>query len=103
MESDSALELLRHLQPTSAVCGLPRDHSFNFIQSFEAMNRSFYSGITGILDKDKAVFFVNLRCMRFYEDSIELFAGAGITKDSDPESEWVETERKLEVMEKLLR
>jgi isochorismate synthase len=36
---NEALELLKTLQPTSAVCGLPRDNSFEFIQDFETMNR----------------------------------------------------------------
>ena len=97
-----ALELLKHLQPTSAVCGLPRDKSFAFIQEFETMNRSFYSGITGVLRKESATFFVNLRCMRFYQDKVEFFAGAGITKDSDPASEWEETEKKIKTIKDLL-
>ena len=97
-----ALELLKNLQPTSAVCGLPRDSSFGFINEFEAMNRSFYSGVTGVLEPDKATFFVNLRCMRFYEDKVELFAGAGITEGSDAENEWEETERKILTIKELL-
>jgi isochorismate synthase len=97
-----ALELLKHLQPTSAVCGLPRDKSFSFIQEFETMNRSFYSGVTGVLRKDSATFFVNLRCMRFTKGSAELFAGAGITKDSDPAAEWLETEKKIATIKELL-
>ena len=97
-----ALELLKHLQPTSAVCVLPRDLSFGFIQEFETMNRSFYSGITGVLKKESATFFVNLRCMRFYEGKVELFAGAGITKDSDPTAEWEETEKKIKTIKEIL-
>ena len=99
---DTALELLKHLQPTSAVCGLPRDKSFAFIQEFETMNRSFYSGVTGVMRKNSATFFVNLRCMRFYEGKVELFAGAGITKDSLPASEWEETEKKIATIKELL-
>ncbi|MBR9861276.1 chorismate-binding protein [bacterium] len=97
-----ALEVLKHLQPTSAVCGLPREESFHFIQTYETINRSFYSGVTGILEEDRALFFVNLRCLRFQESRIELFAGAGITKDSKPSEEWAETERKLETIEQML-
>lgn len=97
-----ALELLQILQPTSAVCGLPRDKSFAFIHEFETLNRSFYSGITGVLKKDSATFFVNLRCMRFFDKSVELFAGAGITQESDPEQEWIETENKIAAIKSLL-
>jgi isochorismate synthase len=101
-EKLQALELLKHLQPTSAVCGLPRDKSFAFIQDYETMNRSFYTGITGVLGKNTATFFVNLRCMRFTKDHVELFAGAGITKDSDPTAEWLETEKKIATIKELL-
>jgi isochorismate synthase len=101
-DANSALELLKHLQPTSAVCGLPRDASFGFIQEFETMNRSFYSGVTGVLRKDSATFFVNLRCMRFYGKSVELFAGAGITADSNATAEWEETEKKIATIKELL-
>ncbi len=97
-----ALELLKHLQPTSAVCGMPRDTSFGFIHELETMNRSFYSGVTGVLRKNSATFFVNLRCMRFYENKVELFAGAGITSESKSEDEWAETERKIDSIKELL-
>lgn len=101
-DQQCALTLLKHLQPTSAVCGLPRDKSFAFIQELETMNRSFYSGVTGVLRERSATFFVNLRCMRFYENVVELFAGAGITKDSKPASEWQETEKKIATIKELL-
>ena len=57
---------------------------------------------SGILKKDSATFFVNLRCMRFYQNTIELFAGAGITEDSDPTAEWEETEKKIAAIKQLL-
>jgi isochorismate synthase len=55
------------------------------------------------MEEDKALFYVNLRCMRFYDTSIEMFAGAGITIDSDPKKEWMETENKLALLEDLFR
>lgn len=100
--SDKALELLEVLHPTSAVCGLPRDTSFGFIQDYETMNRSFYSGMTGVIKNSSATFFVNLRCMRFTNDHVELFAGAGITAESNAEAEWEETERKIQTIRTLL-
>ena len=94
--AEQALEALKHLQPTSAVCGLPRDKSFAFISEMEAMNRGFYAGITGVLTKDSATFYVNLRCARIESEEVEFFAGAGITEDSNPEDEWEETQRKID-------
>jgi isochorismate synthase len=40
--------------------------------------------------------------MRFYRNKVELFAGAGITKDSNPASEWEETEKKIATIKQLL-
>jgi isochorismate synthase len=40
--------------------------------------------------------------MRFYQGKVELFAGAGITKDSDPTAEWEETEKKIKTIKELL-
>ncbi|MFY0644267.1 MAG: chorismate-binding protein [Bacteroidia bacterium] len=94
--ADQALQALKHLQPTSAVCGLPRDHSFAFISEMEAMNRGFYAGITGVLTKESATFYVNLRCARIESEEVEYFAGAGITADSEPKDEWQETQRKID-------
>jgi isochorismate synthase len=45
---------------------------------------------------------VNLRCIRFFQNTIELFAGAGITEDSDPTAEWEETEKKIASIKQLL-
>jgi len=97
-----ALAFLKHIHPTSAVCGLPRDKSFHFIQDYESLDRSFYSGVTGILKDQTATFFVNLRCMRLFENQIELFAGAGITLDSNPTEEWNETQQKIDTIKKML-
>jgi isochorismate synthase len=58
--------------------------------------------VTGVLREKSATFFVNLRCMRFYQDKVELFAGAGITKESNPASEWEETEKKIATIKELL-
>jgi len=49
--------------------------------------------------------YVNLRCLQAINDQCFLYLGGGITKDSDLEKEWVETELKgqtlLQVMQKI--
>jgi isochorismate synthase len=42
--------------------------------------------------------FVNLRCMQVLEKSAILYAGAGVTLDSVPEQEWIETEMKFNTL-----
>ena len=41
---------------------------------------------------------VNLRCMQYRNNTIELFAGSGITEKSEPEIEWMETQSKLKTL-----
>jgi isochorismate synthase len=87
------------LQPTSAVCGMPMEHSLNFILNTETHSRSLYSGFLGPINyHGESHVFVNLRCGKFDGEAIRLYAGAGITLDSDPEREWVETELKCDTL-----
>lgn len=94
--------LLKELNPTPAVCGLPKEKSATFLQTHEGFDRRFYSGFTGIVDLESTQLFVNLRCMELLKSEAILYAGAGITADSVPEKEWIETERKMQTLESLL-
>ena len=46
--------------------------------------------------------YVSLRCMQIMKDSCRLYAGGGLLAESCVESEWKETEAKLQTMRKLL-
>lgn len=92
-------KLVKELHPTSAVCGLPKKASTEFINNIEKHNRGFYSGFLGPLNIDERVqLFVNLRCMQVFPGQLNLHVGAGITSDSIPEDEWNETEIKAETL-----
>ena len=87
-----ANEILNKLHPTSAVCGMPKQEALSFILDKENYNRAFYSGFLGPIHvQHQSQLFVNLRCMQLNEDRAMLYVGAGITRDSVPESEWEET------------
>lgn len=91
--------ILETLHPTPAVCGFPLTESRDFIRAHETHDRSLYAGYLGIeYENGDADYFVNLRCMRIRKDYITLFAGGGIVPGSDPDKEWEETERKMDVM-----
>ena len=91
--------ILQALHPTPAVCGFPLKESLDFIRSHEPHSRQLYAGYFGIAqDNGDADYFVNLRCMRIQTDHLTLYAGGGIVPGSDPEKEWEETERKMDVM-----
>jgi isochorismate synthase len=95
--------LIRLLHPTPAVCGYPQQESLNEILQREQHNRQFYSGFLGpVSASDRMELFVNLRCMKIGKKRVELFVGSGITKNSDPQEEWNETELKARTMRRFL-
>ena len=98
--AESVLELAKKLHPTPAVCGFPKDSAFNFIRANEGYQRELYTGFVGLYDHQAqyAEFYVNLRCLYFSDDQFTLFAGGGITRESNPQKEWVETQRKMTTM-----
>ncbi|AZQ63197.1 isochorismate synthase [Flammeovirga pectinis] len=95
--------MLDLLHPTSAVCGMPKEVATQFILDNEHYNRSLYSGYIGPIGlRNRNHLFVNLRCLQIFNDHALLYAGAGITEDSDAEKEWNETEIKMDTMLKHL-
>lgn len=96
------------LHPTPAVCGLPKAVSRDFILKNEGYDREFYSGFLGELNKDfatsetKSDLFVNLRCMQIKKNEAHLYIGCGVTKDSIPEKEFIETANKALTMKRIL-
>jgi isochorismate synthase len=91
--------MLQLLHPTSAVCGMPLESSFEFLKQHEGYNREFYSGYLGPVNIQNSInIYVNLRCMQLFEDSAKVYAGAGVTVDSIPSAEWQETEMKMNTL-----
>ena len=102
-KADLLGDLLDALHPTPAVCGLPKKEAYQFILDNEGYDRSYYSGIVGWLDpEDITHLYVNLRCMHITEKATTLYAGGGILPSSTAESEWEETQIKMNTMRKCL-
>lgn len=102
-------KVIAALHPTPAVCGLPKHSAKNFIRENEGYNREYYSGFLGELNLDLVTFktaqtdlFVNLRCLKILKDKAQLFIGCGITKDSNPEAEYIETINKSMTMKMII-
>lgn len=96
--------MLDLLHPTSAVCGMPRKAAHEFLQENESFDRSFFAGFLGPVNiESETSIYVNLRTANFQENQVILFAGAGVTEDSDPEKEWEETEMKCEIIGKFIK
>jgi isochorismate synthase len=95
--------MLKLLHPTSAVCGMPYENAMNFIRTNEDYDREFYSGYLGPVQiKKESHIFVNIRCMQIFQDKVRLYAGAGITLDSNPAKEYEETEIKMQNLQSLV-
>ena len=92
-ESSEIEKILAILHPTPAVCGIPTELSKNYIFQKEQNNRELYSGYLGLKDKE-SFYYVNLRCMRIFANFVDIYVGAGVTIDSGPTKEWLETEAK---------
>jgi isochorismate synthase len=103
-------DIIPTLHPTPAVCGSPKAAGMDFILQHEGYDREYYSGFLGELNRNFATaessqtdLFVNLRCMKIEGKAAHLYIGCGITKDSDPEKEFIETVNKAATMGRVLR
>ncbi|WP_413725113.1 isochorismate synthase MenF [Sodalis sp. RH16] len=92
---------LSMLQPTAAVAGLPRDAARRFIARHEPFGREWYAGSAGYLSLAQSEFCVSLRCAQVENQSVMLYAGAGIVEGSDADQEWREIENKAAGMRSL--
>lgn len=93
---------LHQLQPTAAVAGLPRRAALDFITRHEPFTREWYAGSAGYLSLAQSEFCVALRSAKIDNETLRLYAGAGIVSGSDPEQEWQEIENKAAGLRSLL-
>jgi isochorismate synthase len=98
-------DMLRLLHPTSAVGGMPKVAALDFLQRHEGYDRAYYSGFLGpvnVASPGVSRLYVNLRCLQLRPTEAILYAGTGLTIDSDPAREWQETELKLQTVGAIL-
>ena len=84
------------------------------------MSEAYYAGFLGEMHFKKAInrsktrrnqeqqaiqsikrvsdLYVNLRCMQVFDNHVEIYVGGGITKDSQPEAEYLETLAKSQTL-----
>jgi isochorismate synthase len=99
----SLLDWITKLHPTPAVGGYPYLPTIPFILAHEKVKRALYAGFSGLYSTQSIELAVNLRCAHFYKNKAVLYAGAGITAQSNAEAEWIETEHKFETMLQVLK
>ncbi|WP_067725662.1 isochorismate synthase [Oceanobacillus damuensis] len=92
----SLFDIIKQLHPTPALGGTPRKESLAFIRKHELLDRGWYGAPIGWMDSNQnGEFAVAIRSALVQGDEASLFAGCGVVKDSDPESEYEETKIKL--------
>ncbi len=95
-EPKHVLELVAKLHPTPAVGGVPTGSAIEFIKRHEPDERGWYAGPVGWFDaQGDGRFVVALRSGVIEGRHAELYAGAGIVRDSHAPSEFAETRWKL--------
>jgi isochorismate synthase EntC len=90
------VDLVDALHPTPAVCGTPTEAARGMIRQLEPFDRGLYAGAVGWTNlAGEGDVTVALRCGLLRDRWAHLFAGGGITADSEVDEEVAETESKF--------
>jgi anthranilate synthase component 1 len=94
-----AVDVLRASFPAGTVTGAPKVRAMQMIDELEPVKRGIYSGAVGYLgftgDMDVAI---AIRTAVVKGGQLHVQAAAGIVADSDPHSEWQETQHKARAL-----
>ncbi|HEX9431835.1 MAG TPA: anthranilate synthase component I [Burkholderiales bacterium] len=94
-----AIDVLKATFPAGTVTGAPKVRAMQLIDEFEPVKRGIYSGAVGYLgfngDMDVAI---AIRTAVVKAGQLHVQAAAGIVADSDPQSEWQETQHKARAL-----
>ena len=94
-----AIDVLKASFPAGTVTGAPKVRAMQIIDEFEPVKRGVYSGAVGYLgfngDMDVAI---AIRTAVLKDRRLHVQAAAGIVADSDPLSEWQETQHKARAL-----
>ena len=96
VQSKSIFNIIDSLHPTSAVCGMPKRESINFLRESESFDRGLFASPFGIFNRKFTDIAVAIRSCHVEKNRIDLFSGVGVVPQSDPESEWRELEQKIQ-------
>ncbi|HJS37308.1 MAG TPA: anthranilate synthase component I family protein, partial [Burkholderiales bacterium] len=94
-----ALDVFRASFPAGTVTGAPKVRAMQIIDELEPVKRGVYSGAVGYLgfngDMDVAI---AIRTAVLKDRQLHVQAAAGVVADSDPMSEWQETQHKARAL-----
>ena len=94
-DGESAVTALDACFPGGSMTGAPKERAIQLIQELEGQPRGVYSGVNGFVsDSGTADLGMTIRSLVFEKGQITVGVGGGITIDSDPTSELLETKIK---------
>jgi anthranilate synthase component 1 len=95
----NAVDVLRATFPAGTVSGAPKVRAMEIIDELEPVKRGIYAGAVGYLgfhgNMDVAI---ALRTAVVRNGTLYVQAGGGIVADSQPDSEWQETQNKAKAL-----
>jgi len=98
-QAAEVLEVIGELHPTPAVGGYPWEQAAPYLKELEHFDRGWYASPIGWMNsKGMGEFAVGIRSGLLTKHKAHFFAGCGIVADSDPATEWEETNLKLKPM-----
>ena len=104
----STLQAVHACFPPASVTGAPKESALKYIRNLEPINRQWYTGSFGFIDKrGHSTWNVIIRTLQGTTNDdgsmcAHLNIGAGIVYDSVPEAEWEETMAKGRAIERVL-
>lgn len=91
----SAIDVLKATFPAGTLSGAPKVRAMQIIDELEPTKRGVYGGACGYLSyNDNMDVAIAIRTGVVKDQTLYVQAGAGVVADSNPESEWQETENK---------
>lgn len=97
--SYDSYDALRAVFPAGTVSGAPKVRAMEIIDELEPTLRGPYAGALGYFSFNGSCdFAITIRSLFVNGKNGYVESGAGIVMDSDPETEWAETEYKANAM-----
>ncbi len=97
-------DALKAVFPAGTVSGAPKIRAMEIINELESERREIYAGALGYFSFNGSCdFAITIRSIFINGNKGFIQSGAGIVMDSNPGSEWKETEKKAEAMVSVLQ
>ena len=95
-ENLDAIDVLKATFPAGTLSGAPKVRAMEILDELEPTKRGVYGGAVGHIGFfDNMDLAIAIRTAVIKNQQLYVQAGAGIVADSDPDSEWAETQNKM--------